>query len=233
MAASIKKALEAEQEYLRLRSEGQEPVSLLERIQACGFRSLESYFQARRTYYVKCMDFSRKEVTPETAAAEMIEMVKAGQPGLLLMNTDRTVVYHGDGLFNRAYCEEHGIPVIEYLTSGGTLVASPGELSMGVCIPGSTDADEEWFLGELASIIAKYENDVKVDGNDILIAGKKVSGAAMYRSETAFCAVAQFSFDDKAGLIANICPVPRSGKIPGFITGMTRQQLREEIIAWL
>ena len=75
-------------------------------------------------------------------------------------------------------------------------------------------------------------DDVVVDNNDILLSGKKVCGSTEYRMNNRFAFIAQFSFDDKLDLINKICP-STSGKIPHYLTKITREQLRKEILTWL
>lgn len=229
----IKNAYLSEVEYQLTRSRDETTESLIDRVREYGFSTLEEYFSAKADYMVELMDFSFLEVYPENAAAEMLKMNAKAAPGLLMMNTDKTVVYHGNVSYNADYCEEHNIPVIEYKTAGGTLVASAGELSIGVCIPTTADVSTAWLLEHLAAILRKYMGNVVVDNNDILVDGKKVCGAAAYKSNVAYCAVAQFSFDDKTALIQNICPPKKKSKQAGYITAMTREQLRREIQAWL
>lgn len=148
------------------------------------------------------------------------------------MDTDRTIVYHGSEPFNKDYCIEHNIPIVEYLTNGGTLIASDKELSIGVCVPDNINIDMNYMLNGLRDILAKYMDDVVVDNNDILLSGKKVCGSTEYRMNNRFAFIAQFSFDDKLDLINKICP-STSGKIPHYLTKITREQLRKEILTWL
>lgn len=228
----IEKAVTLEVEYQLARAANTTVYSLVDLVKSCGFDNLEEYFSAKIKYQISKMAFEKIEVTPFTAADEMLKAIAIGSPTILMMNTNQTVVYHGNDDYNAEYCIEHDIPVIEYRTLGGTLVASDGELSIGIVIPNSVDVNSEWFLSELAQILGKYIRNVTVDNNDILVDGKKVVGTTTYRSASAFCAVAQFSFDDKSDLIDIVCP-PHGDKRPGYIKDLTRAELRSEILKWL
>ncbi|MDD6530587.1 MAG: hypothetical protein PUF41_11480 [Prevotella copri] len=229
----IRRAVALENEYIQYRLNGEEPFSLADEIAKYGFATLEEYFDQKIEYMVSQTEFTIEDVYPSNAAESMLRLISSKKPGILLMDTDILVVYHGDEEFNRTYCEEHGIPVVDYYTHGGTLIASDGELSMGICMPNSTGVSADWMLFKLSDILSKYMDNVVVDKNDIMVNGKKVCGSTTYSNEDTFAFIAQFSFDDKSELISVICPPHKTGKVPGFITELTREQLRREVKEWL
>lgn len=234
---NIKEAIELEQQYIQFRLENKEPFSLAEEIKKYGFTNLDEYFDEKLKYQISQLNFTVEEVLPFTAADAMLQLIQERKNGILLMNTDQTVVYHGSEDFNREYCEQNNIPVIEHYSIGGTLVASDGELSIGVCMPRLEGINREYMLLKLKEIFDKYyeQGEVVIDNNDLLINGKKVCGTTVYPIKEVFGFLAQFSFDDKTDLISKICYPSKSGssKQPGFIDKITRKQLREEVIAWL
>lgn len=230
---NIKMAIEKENTYIQHRLNNEEPFHLVDEIKKYGFNTLDEYFDEKIKYLVSQTNFTFEEVYPNNAADVMLKLISSKKPGVLLMNTDITVVYHGSEEFNREYCEEHNIPVVDYHTNGGTLIASDGELSIGVCTPNSTGVSADWMLFKFRDILSKYMDNVVVDNNDIMVDGKKVCGSTTYSDAETFAFIIQFSFDDKSELISAICPPPKTGKIPGFITKMTREQLRQEVREWL
>lgn len=231
--SDICEAIKKESQYIQYRLQGKEPFSLISEIQKCGFDTLEQYFNAKLDYQISQLNFTVKEVFPFSAAADMLNLMKTKTNGILLMDTDQTVVYHGSEEYNREYCETNNIPVIEHYSNGGTLIASDGELSIGVCMPYFEGLSGEYMLNKLKKIFDKYYDDVIVDNNDILIEGKKVCGSTVYPTIEVFGFIAQFSFDDKSDLISAICRSSNSNKIPGYITKLTREELRQEILQWL
>ncbi len=136
----------------------------------------------------------------------------------------------GDEDFNEDYCKENGIAVIDYHAEGGNIVISSGDLSLGLCFP-LKEVTAQYVLEHLSGILSKYEEAVEVNNNDILVAGKKVAGSASFQDEETLGMVIHFSFSDKAELITTICNEVR--KPVGFLTGITREQLREEVKSWL
>lgn len=234
---NIKEAIELEKQYIQFRLEGKEPFSFVEEIQKLGYENLKKYSDAKLEYQISELDFTVEEVYPFSAAAVMLELMREKKNGILLMDTDRTVVYHGSEDFNREYCEENNIPVIEHYSVGGTLVASDKEFSIGICMPRLQGLSTEYMLLKLKGILDKYyqENEVTIDNNDILINGRKVCGTTVYPTQEIFGFLAQFSFDDKSELIEKICYPSKSGsnKPVGYIDKLTREELREEILLWL
>lgn len=228
----IQKAMTIEQEYINAKIAEGHPLPLNVQLAECGYNNLEDYFEDKRIAQIEALDFTIEEVYPDTAAGVIMQKITDKEDAILLMNTDRTIVYHGDTEFNEQYCIDHNIQVVNYLTHGRTLIASEGELSIGLCFPDYIDIDMAWLLKRLKAILEKYMDNVTIDHNDIMVDGKKVCGAAVYNLNDRFAFIAQFSFDDKSELIYTICP-PVTGKEPGYITKMTREQMRDEVIAWL
>lgn len=231
--ADIQNAIELENEYIQYRLNGEEPFYLEDEIKKYGFSTLEDYFEQKTEYLVSQTEFTVEDVYPMNAAGVMLKLISSKEPGILLMDTDILVVYHGDEDFNREYCEKHGIPVVDYYAHGGTLIASDGELSVGICMPNTTGVSADWMLFKFRDILSKYMDNVVVDKNDIMVDGKKVCGSTTYSDADTFAFIIQFSFDDKSELISAICPPPKTGKLPGFITKLTREQLRNEVKEWL
>lgn len=232
---NIENAIKIEEQYIQHRLNGEEPFNLEDEIKKYGFDNLEHYFNEKLDFQISELNFSVEEVLPFTAAAAMLNLMKTKTNGILLMNTDQTVVYHGSKDFNREYCEKNNIPVIEHYSNGGTLVASDGELSIGVCMPFFDGLSGSYMLLKLKNILDKYYDDVMVDNNDILINGKKVCGTTVYPTSEIFGFLAQFSFDDKTELISKICYPSESGsgKVVGYIDKLTREELRKEVLEWL
>lgn len=232
---NIENAIKIEEQYIQYRLNNEEPFSLEDEIKKCGFDNLEQYFDKKLDFQISQLNFSVEDVLPFTAADAMLNLMNTKTNGILLMNTDQTVVYHGSKDFNREYCEENNIPVIEHYSNGGTLVASDGELSIGVCMPFFNGLSGRYMLLKLKSIFDKYYDDVVIDNNDIMINGKKVCGTTVYPTSEVFGFLAQFSFDDKSELISKICYSSESGsnKIAGYIDRLTREELRKEVLEWL
>jgi lipoate-protein ligase A len=61
------------------------------------------------------------------------------------------------------------------------------------------------IMSKFHEIISKYIEDVVIDGNDILIEGKKVLGSMERRIGRVYVWAAQISFEDHSEIIKKIC----------------------------
>lgn len=228
---NIEGALLAEQEYLDYRSRGEEPYSLLSKVQEYGFQTLDEYFKQKIIHQVKQLDFSVKNCPPQTGANETILLTLNKEPGFIVVYSHQTFIFHGDEELNTDYCEENNIEVINYNTHGGNIVVTDGDLSIGISVP-VPGVDSAWVLDRIAEKMNRYTTGVTVDGNDILYNGYKVAGSATYYLDESFGFVIQFSFSDKTELINAICKPETMGKPITHIDFMTRDELCEEILEW-
>ena len=230
----IKKAVEAEKEYIAHRIKGEEPFHLVDAVKECGFETLEEYFAAKREHELSALSFEAVETTPTKAIADVLETIARKKTRVLFADTKFTIVWNGDGSeFDREYCAKHGIPVLPIQTAGGTIVSTKGDLNIGICLPAAPGVEVEDVLRKLAEIFRKRtDKSVEIDGNDILIGGHKVLGCSAYRTNGMFMFITPVSFSDKSELIGNIC-TKRSGKTAGHIDFMSAEELRTEVAEWL
>lgn len=234
---NIKEAIELEKQYIQFRLEGKEPFSFANEIKKLGFANLNDYYNAKLDYQISELEFSVEETSPLEAAALIMSYMRQKKNGILLMDTHEVIAYCGSKDFNREYCIENNIPIIDYYSNGGTMIASENEFNIGLVMPPLEGLTSNYILQKIKNILDEYydEGEVVVDNNDILINGKKVCGATVYPTSEIFGFTAQFSFDDKSELISKICYPSESGsnKEPGFIDKLTRKELREKILLWL
>lgn len=229
----IKKAIQIEDEYIKCRLRGEEPFHLADKICECGFDGLEQYFEEKKEYLFSQIQFQKFEANPLDAVSKIESIIRAGIDGVLLVDTNQTVVYYGDVEFNREYCEDNDIPLVSIGTSAGAFITAPNEISIGIFLPSEIGIDGEWILQKFKNIFERYMDNVVVDNNDILVDGKKVLGSAFYNIGNRFGFVSHISFTDNLDTISAICHPSTSGKIPGYITAMTRDDLRREVMEWL
>lgn len=229
----IVKAIEKEKEYLAHRMKGEEPFHLVDAVKEFGFETLEQYFAEKRDYELSNLSFEVVETTSAQVISEVYRMMGAQKSAVMFVNTEYTHVWHGSGSdFNEDYCVENSIPVYPLRASGGTIVCAEGDFSLIICLPESFDMNSHFILTKLAGIFEKYTDGVAVVGNDILRNGQKICGSAVYQQNEMKCFEAHISFNDNAELIEIICQ-KKSGKVPGHIDFMTRDELRQEVAAWL
>ena len=98
---------------------------------------------------------------------------------------------------NEAYCAENGIAVVQRKSGGGCVYADEGNLMLSYISP-STHSEEVFadFLQFVRSALAaKGIPAVTTEHNDILVDGKKVSGAACFTCPTGTIVHATLLFD--------------------------------------
>lgn len=228
----IQRAIAVEREYIQYRLDGAEPYSLADAIEDCGFDDLEDYYAVKLDHLVGVLDFYICDEPSDLGAQLTIDATANKIPFAVFCKATSTGVYHGDEDLDAGYCAEHGIPILEYHSSGGNIVITEGDMAIGLSVP-VKGVSADYILKHLADIIAKYEDDVCVDRNDIMVGGKKVAGSANYHTESGIGFVIHFSFSDKTDLIRNICTDSPSIKRPGFLERISPEQLRQEVITWL
>jgi lipoate-protein ligase A len=166
--------------------------------------------------------------------ANIFDIIEKKKTSFLFTITDKTLVWNGNnGEYNAEYCNECGIPIYSFYTGGGTIVSTPGDFNLGICVPFDPYVNCDYILNGISKIFKKYTNkQVEVSGNDIIVEGLKVLGSAFYKNNKMFMFVASVSMSNKNDLICNIC-YKHSAKQPGYIDFINANQLLEEIKLWL
>ena len=212
-----------------------EEISFYEQIVNLGFKDLEDFFEQKKEYEMQ--QFLKGKVFV-TNPIDGLQLIQNKNFGIISVDDNYTFVYKGNNKkeINMEYCQQNNIPVYNYGTFGGAVVVSPGDYNIGVILPPTIEVNSNFFLNNIALILKKYFENVKVDNNDILIDNKKVLGSANFGNEEYFFFVAQISFSDKTELIQSICgDIDENGKQPGYINPniLSSNQLKEELLIWL
>ena len=229
----IEKAIKKEREYLEYRARGEEPFHLIDAIKACGFEDLDEYRKIKTDYEFNQLQFTYEECRPDTCLSQVFQAIASGQTKFQFMISDTTFVFNCRDGFNKEFCDKHNIPIYYTETNGGTIVSTPGDVSLCICIPANLGIDDSYILSHIASILSKYTDKIVVDGNDILQDGRKILGSASYRQNEMYALVAHMSFNDNSNLISQICLKPMAEKIPGSLRNISPEQFQEEVAQWL
>lgn len=166
---------------------------------------------------------------------EVVEKaVLTGQYGIYISYGEGIHAYHGSQPIDHELCESLGVRIVDLYYNGGTIIGSTEDLSIIMVFPESMRMTHEVIIGKIVEIISKYVPNTSIDGNDILVNGKKVSGSMTRTLMGSFEWAAQISFRDYSEYIEKICHKPQN-KIPSYIDNnlLTRDKLEEEILAWL
>lgn len=235
MTKDILKALDAEKSYLEHKLNGDNSIVLYDEIIKCGFDSLDDYFDAKKRYQIKCLDFALVEQPPEKCIQEFWNCVSTKTTELCLVETLAPTVYTCTSKpYNKEFCQENNIAIVEVPSGGGTIVSNVGDMAIAIGIPATLNIYGDFLLREIASILEKYMDNVNVVDNDILVNNKKVCGTTTIRQNDMIVCFAHFSFCDNSELIKSICYVDRNTqKIPYFMTGLNKEAFKEEVVKWL
>ena len=217
-----------------------EEVSFKDQILALGYNSIEEFFKEKTIYEMRDMlsNGSEKTVHMSNLVPTIMGMIQSKEYGIINIYTDGTCVCHGDNekkTLNKEYCEENNIPIYPYNSFGGNIVATKEDYGIAFFLSPSIDISIELVLKNIVLILEKYFSNIEIEGNDILINGKKVIGSGSFGNNDIFCGLIYFSMSDKGDLIYNICGEPITNKTPGYIDSniLPREQLIMEVLAWL
>ena len=230
----ILRAITIEKKYLAHRYKGEYPFHLAEKIAECGFKTLEEYSTAKKAHQFGQLTFGLAYTPPSEAIAEIFRMMEAKETKVLFVESTETFVFTGESkAFDEEYCIENGIAIYPLYTRGGTIVSTQGDFSLVICMPDSVCSDVRHILDGLKAIFDKFMPNVEGEGNDILMNGGKICGSVGYWQNGMFCFGAHFSFNDNSELIEKICGASGSVKIPAAISGLTPDDFKQEVSAWL
>lgn len=216
-----------------------EETSFVDKIEALGYNSLEEFFNEKIEHDMQEVLYGKVySVKPKDAMPTLRQLIQNHEYGIVSVYTDETCVHHGSDpvkVLNLAYCEQNNIPIYPYDSFGGSIVATEGDYSIALLLPIEVDASANFVLTNTKKIFDKYFNNVEIQGNDIMIDGRKVAGSTSFGTEDFFFFIYHFSMSEKEDLVYSICGAPASDKKPGYIDTsiLSTEQLMKELLSWL
>lgn len=239
-AKKIVRAIKTEQEYLNdVVSNASDIRPLIDRLADVGFNSLEEYFNDKREYKMSCALCGKVYyVPPSQAMITLRQMIQNEETGIVSVYTNETCVHAGNGkdsTLDEEYCAEHNIPIYQYDSYGGNIVATEGDYSIAILVNSDVDISSNFILTKMKSLLDNYIDNVTIDGNDIMIDGKKVAGSTSYKNDDVFFFICHVSFSEKRNLITRICGKPATGKEVGCINSdvLSCDEFVKEMLSWL
>lgn len=145
----------------------------------------------------------------------------------------KKAIYTGNGEYNKEFCVNNNITILDLGYSGGTIVF--GEDDLGISIVLNEKIEQSFLTEKIAEIITKLFKQVTISGNDILIDGYKICGSVYIDKNNKHSYMYQISFNTDIDLIKNIC-VKEMVKIPKSLNcfgNKTREDFINEIKLWL
>ncbi len=233
---NLEQAMTEEKLYVQDRMKNID-TNLLDRLALYGYSNLTEYFADKREYEFSQIKFNFVEEPMPNGVSEIFKMINTNKSGILFVDWENTYVVCGNrGIeeFNQKYCEEHNITFFPLHTNGGTIVGSRGDFSLGIYCPKNIIGSSSYILNNVVAILQKYTSaNVTVDGNDIVIDGKKICGSANYEQNNMLMVIMHFSFSDWTDLISNICLTTKQSKPVAYVDFISRDQFKKEVLRWL
>ena len=126
---------------------------------------------------------------------------------------------------------EEGVAVLRTACLGGTLIEGENDVHFIFMLPQgyAFSYDLGYFNNRVLKLLKKYEPTVYIDGNDFMLEGKKVGGAAIVNMTGTQVYAVGISGEDYTDLVEKIIP-PRSIKKVGWLDMSSyRENLIEDI----
>lgn len=208
--------------------------SLPERLIPYGYGDLTEYFNDKREYLFNQWIPEIIYINVKTLTTELEKAIREEKYGVYISVSDGLYAFHGTDTIDYELCENLGVYVAELYHQGGTIIGSNADLGIEIVAPLSIGLDSSYILNKFYEVIRRYVDNVTIDGNDILIDGKKVMGSMRRNVGNVFVWAAQVSFCDYTDIILQICN-KKSDKKPSCIdiNQLSKDKLEEEIISWL
>lgn len=227
----IGQAIQAEKDYIKNKLLNLPFRPLITIMQEYGYENLDAYFQAKRDYLIKSLNFNIVYYKGDNIFETVRELLAKEEPVILFVEHQEPFIYHGNKAYNLEAAQEALLDVHEGGYAGGTIIGDKGDLSIGIFYPNEIDVNSNYFLDIISEALSTFNIQSTVDNNDLMIDGKKVLGSAMLSTENYNAFVSYLSFSDKAELIKEICG--ESTKVPGFISSISIKELEQGVIKCL
>ena len=161
--------------------------------------------------------------------ADMVKTIQ--EPTVFTWVVSPTVIYGRHQLreqeVNEAYCASHGVRVVQRQSGGGCVYADRGNLMVSFVSP-STHSQEVFdaFLALLSGALRDLGYDaVTTAHNDVLVAGRKVSGTACYTTPTGTVVHASMLYDVCLDALEQAI-TPSEAKLAKHAVASVRQRVR-------
>lgn len=227
----IEQAIQAEKDYIKNKLLNSYTRPLITIIQEYGYENLDAYFQAKRDYLIKLLNFNIIYYKGNDIFETVEELLNKEEPAILFVEHQEPFIYHGNKAYNLDAAQEAMLDVHEGGYTGGTIIGDKGDLSIGIFYPNEIDVNSNYFLDTISEALSLFNIQSTVDNNDLMVDNKKVLGSAMLTAENYNAFVSYLSFGDKTKLIKEICG--ENAKAPGFISGVSIKKLEQGVIKCL
>jgi len=140
-----------------------------------------------------------------------------GRPAMMLWQTDNCAMLGANQVaqaeIDLRFAEQQGIQIVRRASGGGTIFTDMGTLLYTMILPQDSDRSpmeqaREQVAGPVAQALNRMRVDAKIEGrNDILVAGKKISGFAQYMRRGWVCTHGSLLYDTNLDMLARVLRV--------------------------
>lgn len=203
-----------------------------------GYNNPEEYFNDKFYYDLKNNNFlDYNNVSAKELETLIPQVLQNKTPILLKLNTQNLCITEGiaNNTINKTVLLNY--PEIEYLYSpckGGAIILGPEDIFIFISVINiDTNRFKKYIMESLKTYLSKYEENVIIKDNDILINDKKVVGAIFDGNYSQSYGAFFISFCDRNSLIKDL--INKTGKNPGFINSeiLNKEEVEKEILSWL
>lgn len=229
----IRSAIEEEKRYIADRLSNLN-TNLADRLAVYGYSNLNDYYSDKREHLFTEWKPEVYRIDGEYLATKMEKAIIDGQYGIYIMTTNNIYAFHGNDPIDYKLCEELSVETVELGYAGGTIIGDNQDLAILLVMPREFNITPTMINQKILSIISESIENVEINGNDILVDGKKVMGSMNRRVGDSFVWAAQISFTDHNELITKICNKPAIKK-PSYIdkSKLSRDEMEWRLLKWL
>lgn len=234
MGKDIEKAIIAEKAYLQEKVKGTQP-NIYDFLQESEYTDLNEFYRDKQEYLLRHTEYVVVE-EPRIGEDVPVEYIQNKQPAFLYtINCPESYAFVPMEFNDKEILDKYGFTMLKlgYSTEHGIILSIDGDLRIYLIIPESIDIRSTYFLSKMQVYLSSYFNNVRVDGNDIIIDNKKICGMAEAEYNDCRILLFQISYNDNAEMIREICG--ESIKTPGYIDSsvLPAITLKNEILSWL
>lgn len=240
MEKDIALALKKEQEYLHRKIvENDNTANIYEYLSEAGYDNLEDYHKDGAEYYLKSQNLEIEHVyITEESLDEWAKLTMGGKTLFRSAEIEDpslgTVAIVGADFNDFERYEELDVYPVKFNYMHGCIITGIKDFNFCISIPKRAWLSlADVILKKLKSFIETKNGNVEINGNDILVGGKKVVGCAEINNNGMCCIICHVSLTDYNDIIYKLCPPHGSKKEPGFITNITKKEFEKEVQSWL
>lgn len=234
---NFEKALQCEKEYIKyVRQYHKKPEKSFNDIliQECDYTNSQEYWdeKAYKKLLSKNYEIMHLDCSKENIINYYINAIKNNQNIIGFIDLDELCAWinmDGDSKIEEKL-KAHNIKVQYYENKGGCIINGPEDFGIAI-VSQTKNVNFNSIANMFIEILRKYNVNAELNGNDIMVDGKKVAGCHCGQHGDTFIFGTIITLSDHLDLIHEICP-PHGDKEPGFIDNkeLTKEVIEREVL---